>query len=152
MSRLRDAALKLLRAFAIVSLPAAGYVVYVAPVFLQYGGAGCLSDERRNETHHDYIFGLRWVKWRDTVVCGIDPPTQDEGNQDDNILVNGRRAPLPIPPDGEWQKSHADAQTSYWPVRLDYLAATFPGSYHFRIGWRWDNIDNIFVFSISVKK
>ena len=149
MSKLRKALRKVLFALLILFLLIVAYGIYVSPVFIENGGGGCLNDERRYGSHSDYIWGLRWIKWRDTVICGIAPPIQDSGNQD---YHDHRGAPKPIPPAGEWQWSHAKIQTKYWNVRLDYVAITLPGRYHARLGWRWDDIDNVYLFSLSIKR
>jgi hypothetical protein len=150
--RCRKALTKVLKILLAIAIPLVSYCVYVAPVFLEHGGVGCLTDERRYGNHNDYIKGLRWIGWRYTVICGIGPPVQDGGNQDYHDGVEHNKAPKPIPPAGERQLSHTDVKTKYWNVRLHYAAITLPGQYHARIGWRWDDVDNFYVFTISIKK
>jgi len=129
------------------------YWVYVAPVFMEYGGGNCLLDGRKQGAHTDFLFGFRWIKWKQTVVCGVAPPVQDFGSQDYfTIGTDNTKSPKPIPPGGRWQLSHATVKTRLWTVRLPYFAVTSPGHYHFRLGWRWDDNDNFYTFSIAMKK
>ena len=130
------------------------YGLYVLPVFLEHSGANCLADGRKTGSHADYIRPLRWVKWKYTVVCGIDPPVQDHGNQDFHTsLVSHRLGVKPIPPPGQWQHSHAVAHNRiFWNVRMDYLAIRLKNGLHARLGWRWDDVDGFYVFSLSIKK
>ena len=131
-----------------VTVSASFCVVYVSPVFLEYGGGDCLVDSRKNGYHSDYLWGYAPVKWSHTVLCGIEAPIQDAGNQRYDVWVLGRPAPKPVPLPGEWQVSHTTVRTRLWNVRLYYFAATTLGLYHVRIGWRWDDLDDFFLFSV----
>lgn len=140
---------KLVWLFFIALAPFVLYGIYVLPVFLENGGSRCLKDERSEGYHSDYVWGAIRVKWKYTVVCGIWPPVQDAGNQDYRIGAN----PKPIPLPGQWQRSHTTVRTRWWVVRLDYVAYTHRTMHHTRIGWRWDDVDDFFLFSIvPVKK
>lgn len=140
-----------MRRMLLCSIFPLAFCIYVAPVFLDYGGGECLQDERRYTTHSDYLWGLKWVKWQHTVLCGIDPPRQIGGNQDYHDGPHGS-PPKPIPPAGEWQISYAAAKTRSWKVYLPYAAVTLRGNYHARVGLRWDDKDNLYLPTLSIKK
>ncbi len=136
--------------FLVTFIPLFAYGIYVLPVFLEYGGGGCLVDKRKDGYHADYLWGLiTFVKWKDTVLCGIDPPLMVLGNQSYSTY-EGHPKPIPLP--GQWQVSRTVVSTSYWKVKLYYVAYTNKEMYHTRIGWRWDDLDDFFLFSIVPAK
>ncbi|MDR3642583.1 MAG: hypothetical protein P4L74_03085 [Candidatus Doudnabacteria bacterium] len=138
----------------IIAMPFIAYVIYLAPAFAEHGGAACFSpiDSRRTGKHNDYVWLFQWINWRNTVLCGIEPPTQDSGTQDYHVGSEHHFAPKPIPPLGQWQASHVDVKTKLWTVRLKYYAIKLPNGYHARIGWRWDDVDNLYFLTVSIKK
>lgn len=148
---------KFLRVFKIpliIASPFIGYGIYIAPVFLEYGGGGCLVDQRKEGYHTDYLWGyLPGIKWKWTVLCGLGPPTQDAGNQDYHVGPHEANHPKPIPLPGQWQLSHRLAKTRWWwDVRLHYFARTDRHGHHSRIGWRWDDKDNLYLPSLVIWK
>ena len=125
------------------------YSIYILPMLLEHGGGKCLVDERKNGYHTDYVWGyVKGIKWKDTVFCDIEPPLQVAGNQKYFFYLN----PKPIPPPRQWQLSKSVVKTSYWDVSLWYFAFTTGSRFHGRIGWRWDDIDNFFLFSVVPAK
>ena len=140
--------------FPFMSFGLAAYAWYIAPVYKEFGGASCLQDARRDGVHTDYMWGLiRWVQWKNTVVCGIDPPVLDGGNQDYHYGSDHLKQPKPIPLPGEWQRSHAIARLKNGKTRkLPYIAITLPNGWHARLGWRWDDLDDFYIFSFVIFK
>ncbi len=126
---------------------------YFLPVVFENRGEHCLQDERKYTNHTDYAFGLiTAIPWKETTFCGIDPPYLVAGNQDYTRWVKNRYAPKPIPLPGQWQFSYTLVDTSLWRVYLPYVAVTTKDMYHVRLGWRWDDIDEIFFPSFACKK
>jgi len=128
------------------------YSIYVLPVILDYGGGRCLPDYLKNSYHTDYLWGWLKVKWEQNALCGISAPTQAHCNQEYDAGLVGDRHPKPVSLPGQWQISYADVTPRWWNVRLYYFAFTNSNMYHGRIGWRWDDLDNFYLFSVAFKK
>lgn len=126
-------------------------------VIKKYGGAHCLPESVRWKDHDDYYFGfLQHIPRRATCFCGVPPPTQRGGNQDYwGVDDEGRSYPMPIPRPGEFQ--HSVVEIKDMNTVLHYYAINLPRSWllphglHLRIGWRYDNIDGFYTWSISRK-
>lgn len=128
--------------------------------------AGSLRDDYLpdilTKNHSDYPPGLRRIKRKKTSWLGL-PPKKWFGSAtvfrvwyfyagellhrtDPTIVGDGQNYlmyehPLPIPADGQWWFG--------WPF---YFAITTKGGTHFRIGFRWDDIDCYYSISIAFKK
>jgi hypothetical protein len=83
--------------------------------------------------HSDWLKAFQWVPRRLTTWVGPAPTVKD-------IIAGNVTELKPIPLDGEWY------------VMRGYFASTSKGGLHFRIGWRWDNVDSYWTLSFSLKK
>src|SRR6266566_8469400 len=84
--------------------------------------------------HSDFPAPLRWVPRTLLVWTGRAPTKADV------IMGENVRDPLkPIPQPGEWY------------VLRGYMASTTAEGIHDRFGWRWDDADEYFELSFSVK-
>jgi len=116
-------------------------------------GRGCLPEHLKERLHDDYdIPGTKWIPFAATSFCFVEPPIQILGNQDFNYPgLNNKMGPKPIPLPGQWQFTIVQEKKG-WPLYLPYFAFTTKGGIHFRIGARWDDIDNYYVFpSFGIK-
>lgn len=109
----------------------------------------------RGTTHADFPWGLRWIP-RAWTSYAWGSPTILWGNvpRDEYVLSpDGYWSPKPITSPGTWQISlfpAAPAPLRWLPL---YLAFTTAGGRHFRIGARWDDVDNYVTFpTIATKR
>lgn len=83
--------------------------------------------------HLDWPSPFRWIPRTWTCWTGPAPSI-------DSILMGNIVELKPIPNHGEW-------------VVLDgYMAETTIEGLHYRLGWRWDDVDSYYVLSFTVKK
>lgn len=82
--------------------------------------------------HTDWLKPFQWVPRRLTVWVGPEPKMED--------VLDGQVTELkPLPNHGEWY------------VLRGYMASTTEEGIHNRFGWRWDDIDRIWVLSLALK-
>jgi hypothetical protein len=95
--------------------------------------------------HSDWIWPLRYVPRRWTIVCG-DPPQKTLGTTPlRTVQFHGLpfRYPQPIPPPGHWH-------FTTWPI---YFGMSTRSGWHFRIGVRYDDIDGYYTWpSLTIKR
>jgi hypothetical protein len=98
-----------------------------------------------SRAHSDWIWPLRYVPRRWTIVCG-NPPEKTLGTTPLRAAqFHGLqfRYPQPIPPRGYW---HFTA----WPI---YFGMSTRSGWHFRIGVRYDDIDGYYTWpSLTIKR
>ena len=117
-------------------------------------GNRCLPEWLRGKTHDDYyLTWTRWIPRSATSWCIKAPPIQLLGNQEGEALAaDGTIGPKPIPRPGEWQLSIVQIKKG-WPFFLPYFAWTTEQGTHFRLGARWDDVDQYYTFpSIAIAK
>jgi hypothetical protein len=118
-----------------------------------------LPPHLRGKRHWDFPPGLKWVprgwtafKWGAPVLMSGNPKLIEQGNGFFSPTIykhkNGtyEAAPKPINPPGTWQVSRfPDAP---WPLNKIplYFAFTKKNGRHFRIGARWDDVDDYVQF------
>lgn len=106
--------------------------------------------------------GIHRTERKKVIFCLVEPPRQDFGNQVSAPWLAKYLGPIPVPRPSDrwqWQISHTTAhEQSSFP--LGYFAITAPrgwmrpthrGAWHARIGFRWDDMDGYYVFSIAFK-
>src|SRR5215471_6690100 len=95
--------------------------------------------------HSDWIWPLRYVPRRWTIVCG-NPPQKTLGTTPlRTAQFHGLqfRYPQPIPPPGYWH-------FTTWPI---YFGISTRSGWHFRIGVRYDDIDGYYTWpSLTIKR
>lgn len=139
-------------------------LVFVTCIFLLYGvalvstpprlGKDCLPEALKTKRHSDYPKGLRWIPWSATSWCMENPPKKLLGTQKSVASTPaGKKGPKPVPEPGTWQLSGKRLHRKF-PIYLPtYVAFTTKNKMHFRMGCRWDDVDNYYVFpSIALKK
>ena len=85
-----------------------------------------------SSTHTDWLKPFQWVPRTLTVWVGPPPAIND--------VIDGNVSELkPIPKNGEWYVMHG------------YMASTTEDGIHNRLGFRYDNVDNIWVLSVALK-
>lgn len=102
------------------------------------------------------------VRRKTVALCLVEPPRQDLGNQVGHPWLAKYLGPPPVaaPASGwQWQVSHTTVdERSSFP--LFYFAVTAPrgwllrekrGAWHARLGFRWDDTDGYYVFSVASK-
>lgn len=103
-----------------------------------------------SKPHNDYPWGLRWVprgwtafKWGKPRIC-LGRLIKDD--IEEAMKVGG---PKPITSPGTWQLSRfPDGPWYAW-----YFAFTTKGGWHFRVGARWDDVDDyVEMPSIAIKR
>jgi hypothetical protein len=96
-------------------------------------------------THSDWIWPLRAVPRRWTVLCGT-PPYKTLGTTPlRTAQFHGLqfRYPQPIPPPGHWH-------FTTWPI---YFGLSTRSGWHFRIAVRYDDIDGYYTWpSLTIKR
>ena len=101
-----------------------------------------LPPHLRGTKHWDYPKGLKWVP-RGWTSFDWGSPKLLAGNQENRKLApEGRWAPAPIGERGSWQVSRFPGAP--WPLCWLplYVAFTTKTGRHFRIGARWDDVDD----------
>lgn len=98
----------------------------------------CLPEHLKNSKHNDFLPGLRWIPRSWTAFCW-GKPIMVWGNQ---IKRAEGGHPKPIGEPGSWQVSIYPNSPLGWTWAAWYVAFTFPSGRHFRIGARWDDVDN----------
>lgn len=100
-----------------------------------------------NEDHADFIKPLRWIPRAWTSWLG-DPPRKVWGtaplDRRKAVPMSGNDQdwyPKPIPDRGYWWFG--------WPL---YFAIQTKGRWHFRIGFRYDDVDRYYVISTTLKR
>lgn len=91
-------------------------------------GRHCLPEHLRDLKHDDWPPPLNRIPRWMSAYCGIEP-AWGEGS-----------ARKPIPPPGQ-ETFHLVDQNG---LRRPYYAFTTRGCLHFRVGFRWDDVDNYF--------
>lgn len=128
--------------------------IYLVAIFSQPPliGRNCLPEYLQEKKHVDYVYGIRWIPWRATSWCLVEPPITLLKRQNRYALTrDGRVGLLPVPRPGQWHLAIVQIKPG-WPLYLPYFTITAKNGYHFRIGCRWDNSDHYYVFpSLSIK-
>lgn len=102
-----------------------------------------LPPHLRGKKHWDWPWPFNKVS-RGVTAHDWGMPKQVAGNQQADIVAGAEPAshPTPIGEPGSWQLSRYPLGPWYaW-----YFAATLKGGRHFRLGARWDNVDNYVQF------
>jgi hypothetical protein len=107
-----------------------------------------LPDHLAHREHWDYPGPLQWIP-RGWTTYDWGEPSLLLGNQ--THAMNG--APKPIGERGSFQVSNfPELPVPFCWLPL-YVAATFPNGVHFRLGARWDDVDDyVNLPSIALKK
>ncbi len=100
----------------------------------------CLPPHLRDAKHWDWPKPLQWVPRSWTSFCfGGRVPKLLAGNQTRTRMnAIGVHAPAPIGEPGSWQIS--------WPP---YIALTTRSGRHFRLGLRWDDVDDYYALTAA---
>lgn len=100
----------------------------------------------RGTPHWDYPKPFKWIP-RGWTSFDWGPPSIIVGDQEDLRSDHwGRVGPAPIGERGSWQISRFPGAPWYVRWLPLYLAFTTKGGRHFRIGARWDDVDNYTTF------
>jgi hypothetical protein len=98
----------------------------------------CLPDHLKDRKHEDYkLWPFNQIPRAWTAFCW-GRPKLIAGNQ--TRLKGG--APKPIGEPGSWQISYYPDVHGLWKLVAWYIALTLPNWRHFRLGARWDDVDN----------
>jgi len=100
-----------------------------------------LPDHLKDEIHKDWPFPFKYVPRAWTSFAWGKPELVHEKNLDPTKDFD-RGAPKPITSRGSFQISVYPDAPSYWTWAAWYVAYTFKDGHQFRIGARWDNVDN----------
>ncbi len=130
-------------------------VVYFATAFvlaLTGYGRDCLPVWLKGQKHIDRIPGLSWMSRNSTARALVEPPFMIMGSKGQLLGCgkNGKPGPKPIPKAGQWQLCAVQVEEGSW-FFLPYFAIT-TRFVHFRIGTRWDDVDNYYTLdSVALK-
>jgi hypothetical protein len=109
-------------------------------------GDDALPDNLKGTKHWDYPKFLRWIP-RAWTSYAWGAPKKIVGDQKETRKgKEGNSGPAPIGERGSWQVSRfpgAPGPLKYLPL---YVAFTTKSGRHFRIGARWDDVDNYVTF------
>lgn len=86
----------------------------------------CLPEHLRDALHDDWKWPLSYVPRAWSAFCGDGP------------VVHGWKDPIPVPDTKRWHLRDVDG--SWRP----YFAFTTKGGWHFRTGFRWDDVDKYY--------
>jgi len=108
-----------------------------------------LPENLRGKNHTDYPKGLQWIPRGWTAFKWGEPKLIDGELNNFKVLGKARVAPKPIDSPGGWQLSfYPDG-----PWYALYFAFTTKGGMHFRVGARWDDVDDYVEFpSVAIKR
>lgn len=108
-----------------------------------------LPENLRGKRHTDYPWGLRWIP-REWTAFDWGVPRLVYGGTNSWAPTGSipMQAPKPINPPGGWQLSRfEDGPWFAW-----YFAFTTKKGIHYRIGARWDDVDNYVEFPTIARK
>lgn len=106
-----------------------------------------LPENLRGKRHADYPWGLRWVP-REWTAFDWGAPKVYAGDLNPQDFGDIYMAPKPITSPGTWQLSRfPDGPWFAW-----YFAFTTKKGVHYRIGARWDDVDNYVEFPTISRK
>jgi hypothetical protein len=84
----------------------------------------CLPDHLKDAKHTDWLWPLSLLPRSINAFCGLGP-----------VWTSQHQKPVPLP--GYSSYHTRDIDGSYRP----YYAKTFKNGLHFRLGFRWDDVD-----------
>jgi hypothetical protein len=127
-------------------------IYFLAGFILAMLDETCLPKHLEYTTRTDYYFRIvRWIPRNTTSRCLVEPPQMIFGSKDHRRSKSGRGivGPSPIGERGQWQMSAVQVRKG-WPFYFFYFAATTEAGMHYRIGVRWDDVDDHYIiFSIA---
>lgn len=103
--------------------------------------ASALPKHLRDKKHWDWIWPFSTIP-RGWTAFKWGVPKKIGGNQNETRKSKEGEGPAPIGENGSWQVSRfpdAPRLIKFLPL---YLAFTTKGGRHFRVGARWDDVDN----------
>jgi hypothetical protein len=119
-------------------------------------GNAALPDNLKGKKHNDWPWGLRWVPRAWTAFAVPWYPQKLIGNQQPRSILVHPNTPQqylvltydPVPKNGYW--SIQTIKLFSWLPYLPLYFTIVQFHWHFRIGIRWDSVDNYYVPDIAL--